>query len=75
MRQRIHRPPTYPEYSTTGGFRNAIDYSKISDKFLMKRFLHDHLYSHMSTEFIQLCAELGKRGYKPEPAEIRRRLR
>lgn len=79
MKQRIHRPKVYPDYTVTPfghhAFTSPTNYTKLKDRELMKRFIHDYLYSNMSTQFIQICNELGARGYNPEYNEIKARLR
>ena len=78
MKQRLMRVPCYPEYisnTLTSCFTNTTNFHSFTDRELMKRFVHDHLYSNMSTEFVRICAELGARGYDPDFTKIREALK
>ena len=72
MKQRLLRVPCYPTYIAQ---TPSIDFHHMSDRKLMERFCHDHLYATMSTEFVRICAELGSRGYDPEYSKIRAALK
>lgn len=78
MKQKLKRLPQHAEYIANDSgsfFTNTISYHHASDRALMERFCHDHLYANMSTEFVKICAELGARGYNPNYNDIRERLR
>ena len=78
MKQRLLRVPCYPEYISnheTSRFTNTTNFHSMTDRKLMERFVHDHLYSNMSTEFVRICAELGARGYDPQFDKIKAALR
>ena len=77
MRQRLLRVPCYPEYianAEVSRFTNTTNFHSMSDRKLMERFCHEHLYATMSTEFVRICAELGSRGYDPDYNKIRAAL-